>query len=83
MPDTIQERKQPPPPLPIIQPDGEEHYEVERIIDSKMDRGKIKYLVHWKGYPVSERTWEPAENVIPGARRAVNQFNEESPLALR
>jgi hypothetical protein len=36
-----------------------DRYEVERIID----RQKGLYFVKWKGYPDSENTWEPLENL--------------------
>ncbi|QRW17323.1 Retrotransposable element Tf2 protein [Rhizoctonia solani] len=46
--------RDPPQPAPIITEEGEEEYEVERIVDSKWKgRGKSKklwYLVKWKGY---------------------------------
>ncbi|XP_025032694.1 heterochromatin protein 1-like [Python bivittatus] len=51
----------PPPPPVVIK--GEEEYEVEAILDSRR-RGKgIQYLIHWKGYPEAERSWENAKNV--------------------
>ena len=52
---------QPPPDLV----DGEEEFEVEKIIDMKqMGRGrKTYYLVKWKGYPTSDNFWEPRENI--------------------
>ena len=28
-----------------------------------MKRKALKFLVHWKGYPVKERTWEPLDYV--------------------
>jgi hypothetical protein len=45
--------------------DGEEEYEVEKILDAKpRGRGhKMHYLVKWKGYPVSDNSWEPKENI--------------------
>ena len=45
--------------------DGEEEYEVEKIIDMKqMGRQRKTYdLVKWKGYPTSDNSWEPQENI--------------------
>ncbi|XP_039213407.1 uncharacterized protein LOC120314410 [Crotalus tigris] len=40
-------------PGPVI---GEE-YEVQEIIDSRMRRGQLQYLVKWKGYPLLEASW--------------------------
>ncbi|KAG2392034.1 hypothetical protein C9374_013519 [Naegleria lovaniensis] len=42
---------------------GEDEYFVKAILDHKIENGKKKYLIHWKGYPKSESTWEPAENI--------------------
>ena len=49
-------------------------YEVEKIIDCQRIDGKKHYLVAWKGYPVSEATWEPLEN-LKNAREAVKLYN--------
>src|SRR5258708_25899135 len=45
----------PPPELE----EGEEEYEVEKILDSrKFGRGrKLQYLIKWKGDPDSENQW--------------------------
>ena len=51
------------PSAPAIEVNGFEEYEVESILDSRIRRGKLEYLVHWQGYPNSERTWEPAINL--------------------
>jgi hypothetical protein len=40
----------PEPPPPIIV-DGEEEFEVEEILDSRLHRGNVQYLMKWKGYP--------------------------------
>jgi hypothetical protein len=34
-------------------------YEVEKILDSKLENGQRKYLVKWTGYDPTENTWEP------------------------
>ena len=47
-----QERHLPPPP-PVVH-DGIEEYEVEKILDSRIFRRKVEYLVCWKGYGVEE-----------------------------
>jgi len=43
-----------------------ESFEVEEIRDKrsgKRGKGKIEYLIKWKGYAELENTWEPAENL--------------------
>ena len=47
------QKKIPPPPVEI---DSEKEYEVEEILDRQERRGKMKYLVKWKGYTVEENT---------------------------
>ena len=41
----------------------EEEYEVEKIIDKKIENGKTLYLVKWVGWDLSESTWEPQANL--------------------
>ena len=45
------------PPPDLI--DGEEEYEVERVVSSRCHGrgGHIEYLVKWKGYPDVENQW--------------------------
>ena len=50
-------QKQPAPPSTIV--DDNVEFEVEEILDSKLVRKTLKYLVRWVGY--DELTWEPAE----------------------
>jgi hypothetical protein len=40
---------------------SEGEYEVERIVDHKKLRNKLRYLVHWAGYGDADDTWEPAD----------------------
>src|SRR5262245_47769401 len=51
------QRTAPPPPPELV--DGEEEYVVERILDSHFYRGKLQFLVKWKGYGYEENMWVP------------------------
>ena len=46
-----------------IDGDVHEEYLVDKIIAKRMHRKKVQYLVHWLGYGVQDRTWEPLENL--------------------
>jgi hypothetical protein len=52
---------QPPPDLIT----GEEEYEVEAIQNHQSFRCScaLQYLIKWRGYPKSNNTWEPADNI--------------------
>jgi Chromo (CHRromatin Organisation MOdifier) domain len=48
-------------------------------MDSKLSRGKLKYLVKWEGYPnPMEWTWEPEESILTDNRA---EFREKHPSA--
>ncbi|GBP19811.1 Chromobox protein homolog 5 [Eumeta japonica] len=55
--------------------EDEEEYEVEKVIDSKKVKGKIHYLIRWKGYGADSDTWEP-ENTL-SCPDLIAKFNEE------
>lgn len=40
----------------------DETFEVESILEHKVEKGKIFYLVKWKGYSAADNTWEPENN---------------------
>ena len=49
------------PPPDLI--DGEQEYKFEALLAHRKQRGKLQYLVKWKGYDTSENTWEPEDNL--------------------
>jgi transposase InsO family protein len=60
IPNTLPSRQPLSAPDPEVLPTGEEAYEVEKILDSRIRYRKLMYFVHWTGYPVEERSWTPA-----------------------
>jgi len=68
-----------PPPVIV---DDEEEYEVEDIIEAKGSGRARKYLVKWRGYDISEATWERAEN-LANAPDILRRFNQRSATQLR
>lgn len=54
-----------PRPGPFIDNEGREMYQMEGIVGSHWkSKGVFEYRVAWEGYPESEWTWEPFENVL-------------------
>jgi len=58
----------------------EEQYEVEQICNYQyFGRNKtLQYLIHWKGYPNSDDTWEPAADTH--APDLVKTYHKGTPL---
>ena len=69
--------RHPPPPPPVELSTGEE-YEVDQILDSRYRRRQLQYLVLWKGYPISDATWEPITH-LQNALEAIRDFHQRYP----
>ena len=73
-------------PVPLTRPPPEAHRRQRRAgvgrsiasstIADMVDGKRDQYLVLWKGYPVSEATWEPIEN-LDGAIELVVEYNQQ------
>jgi hypothetical protein len=48
-------------PPPALEVDGELEWEVEKILSSRISRGKLQYKVAWKGWD-PDNEWYPASN---------------------
>ncbi|XP_077583561.1 M-phase phosphoprotein 8 isoform X4 [Stigmatopora nigra] len=59
------------------EPESEEEnvYEVERIIDMRLEGGEVLYRVRWKGYCSDDDTWEP-EGHLEDCREVLLAFKK-------
>jgi hypothetical protein len=74
--NTIPGRVQPPPPP--IEVEGEEEWEIAEVLDSKVTRNRLFYLVDWEGYTPQDRSWEPAD-FLDNATEKLEQFHAKYP----
>ena len=65
-----------------VMEDRDEEYEVEYVMDSRYKGKRLEYLVHWKEWSDTDRTWEPLSN-LGNAAAAVRDFHASHPSAPR
>jgi len=73
---TICDQKATPPPPTLIQ--GQEEWEVEKILNLQQRYRKNKYLVRWKGYTQGDDTWEPEDN-LQNAGKKLQEYLQSIP----
>ena len=56
-----------------IEVEGVEEWKVEKILNKKMIRGVVKYLIQWKSFMVEGDTWERREN-LKNAEKLIEEF---------
>lgn len=61
----------------VTSPDSDTEWEVEEIVESRIDTTTKKqvYLVKWKGYSSKHSTWEPRKN-LGNCLKLVRKFEE-------
>ncbi|MBW0522673.1 hypothetical protein O181_062388 [Austropuccinia psidii MF-1] len=78
---SIPKQNQLPPPPVLVE--EQEEWEVAQVLDSKLKRGKLWYLVEWKGFSKDQerKTWETASNLnsSPGLVKDFHSFHPENP----
>ena len=71
LPGQIQE------PLPPIEIEGEEEFEVSKVNDSRRYKGQLQYRVDWVGY-APDNTWYSAEN-FENSPDLIREFHAKYP----
>ena len=70
-------------PPPSIQIEGEEEYELDEIIDSRLHYNKLQYRTKWTGNPPEhDKVWYPASN-FEHATNAIKRFHHRYPQKSR
>ena len=67
-------------PPEAVEVEGIPEYEVEEVLDSRLKREKLEYLVKWSGYTDDHNTWEPELN-LTNLKEAINEFHKTNPSA--
>ena len=71
--EPIQDANENPNASPV---DSTDVFATEKILRSRTRNGKVQYLIRWANYPVSDATWEPAENILD--QRLLDEFQGKS-----
>ena len=66
----------------LVEVEGVEEWEVEKILNKKKIRGVEKYLVRWKGFTAEGDTWERIEN-LKNAEEAIKEFKGKMSMEVR
>ena len=69
-------------PLEPVKVEGQPEYEVKEVLDSRLKKGKLEYLIKWSGYTDEYNTWEPVSN-LENSKEAIEDFHKENPNAPR
>ena len=60
----------------LVEVEGVEEWEVEKILNKKNVRSAEKYLIRWKGFMAEGDTWERREN-LKNMEKLIEEFEQE------
>ncbi|XP_029294419.1 chromobox protein homolog 2 isoform X2 [Cottoperca gobio] len=62
---------------------GEQVFDAECILNKRLKKGKLEFLVKWRGWSSKHNSWEPQENILdPRLLAAFNKKEQEKELLL-
>ncbi|XP_054463386.1 chromobox protein homolog 2 [Anoplopoma fimbria] len=62
---------------------GEQVFDAECILNKRQKKGKLEFLVKWRGWSSKHNSWEPQENILdPRLLAAFNKKEQEKELLL-
>ncbi|SLM38963.1 reverse transcriptase domain protein [Lasallia pustulata] len=68
--------------VPTLEMDNNEKvYDVEKILQSRLENSKLQYLVKWKDYGMNDNTWEPASQFT--SKKVLQDFHRHHPEQLK
>ncbi|XP_026095566.1 chromobox protein homolog 2-like [Carassius auratus] len=63
---------------------GGQVFDAECILNKRLRKGKVEYLVKWRGWSSKHNSWEPQENLLdPRLLAAFNKREQERELLIR
>lgn len=54
----------------------ENRFTVKKLLDKKIEKGIVKYLVQWEGLPKNESSWEKRSSLIEDIPRMIANFDK-------
>jgi transposase InsO family protein len=55
----------------------DDQFEVEQVVNVRRQNNQLQFLLHWKGYGIEDRSWEPFVEI--SCRRLISEFYLKHP----
>lgn len=68
------------PQTAFLAKEGEQRFEVEKLLERKVEKGTVYFLVKWRGYPKSDATWERRNELVKDVPQLIKQYEKKLKL---
>ena len=68
--------------MKLVEIDGVEEWEVEKILNKRKIRGIVNYLIWWKEFTVEYNIWEREKN-LENSKKTVAEFEKKISAEVR